>query len=197
MFLKIKYQIVKFIESIPLLQIFVYNNLNNFKFLFPHDKDYLALKILFKKNERRDFIDIGGNIGLSTIGFRELGFNKNNIHIFEPDNELVKNHLKKIKKYYKGLKIYSFGLSSENTKKKLYKAFYKNKYFHFNNSFDKKYILNKIKSNYPRRYKQFNFKSEKLILKKFDLLKFQFKACFIKIDVEGLDHEVLNGMMDM
>ena len=67
MFLKIKYQIVKFIESIPLLQIFVYNNLNNFKFLFPHDKDYLALKILFKKNERRDFIDIGGNIGLSTI----------------------------------------------------------------------------------------------------------------------------------
>ena len=81
MFLKIKYQIVKFIESIPLLQIFVYNNLNNFKFLFPHDKDYLALKILFKKNERRDFIDIGGNIGLSTIGFRELGFNKNNIHI--------------------------------------------------------------------------------------------------------------------
>ena len=195
MFLKIKYQIVKFIESIPLLQIFVYNNLNNFKFLFPHDKDYLALKILFKKNERRDFIDIGGNIGLSTIGFRELGFNKNNIHIFEPDNELVKNHLKKLKKYYKGLKIYSFGLSSENTKKKLYKAFYKNKYFHFNNSFDKKYILNKIKSNYPRRYKQFNFKSEKLILKKFDLLKFQFKACFIKIDVEGLDHEVLNGMM--
>ena len=195
MFLKIKYQIVKFIESIPLLQIFVYNNLNNFKFLFPHDKDYLALKILFKKNERRDFIDIGGNIGLSTIGFRELGFNKNNIHIFEPDNELVKNHLKKLKKYYKGLKIYSFGLSSENTKKKLYKAFYKNKYFHFNNSFDKKNILKKIKSNYPRRYKQFNFKSEKLILKKFDLLKFQFKACFIKIDVEGLDHEVLNGMM--
>ena len=195
MFLKIKYQIVKFIESIPLLQIFVYNNLNNFKFLFPHDKDYLALKILFKNIERRDFIDIGGNIGLSTIGFRELGFNKNNIHIFEPDNELVKNHLKKLKKYYKGLKIYSFGLSSENTKKKLYKAFYKNKYFHFNNSFDKKYILNKIKSNYPRRYKQFNFKSEKLILKKFDLLKFQFKACFIKIDVEGLDHEVLNGMM--
>ena len=44
-----KYQLIKFIENIPLLQIFIYNNLTNFKFLFPHDKDYLALKIIFKK----------------------------------------------------------------------------------------------------------------------------------------------------
>ena len=27
----------------------------------------------------RDFIDVGGNIGLSTIGFRELGFKNNKI----------------------------------------------------------------------------------------------------------------------
>ena len=71
-FFKLKYQFIKFIENIPILQIFIYNNLSKLKFLFPHDKDYLALKIIFKKNEDRDFIDIGGNIGLSSIGFREL-----------------------------------------------------------------------------------------------------------------------------
>ena len=29
-----------------------------------------------------------GNIGISTLGFRQLGFNKNDILIFEPDEYL-------------------------------------------------------------------------------------------------------------
>ena len=52
MFNKIKYQLIKIIENIPQLQILIYNHLNKFKFLFPHDKDYLALKLLFNKNEK-------------------------------------------------------------------------------------------------------------------------------------------------
>ena len=36
----------------------------------------------------------------------------------------------------------------------------------------------------------FDFKHVNLILKKFDDLKINSNACFIKIDVEGLDHEV-------
>ncbi len=193
-FTKIKYRLVKFIENIPLLQIFIYNHLEKFKFLFPHDKDYLALNLLFNKSEKRDFIDVGGNIGLSTIGFRELGFKKNKIHIFEPDNFLINNYLSRIKKIYKNLIIYNFGLSAKNSKKKLFKAFYKNNYFHFNNSFDKFYIKNKIKENYPKKYKNFTFKSEILKLKKFDNLNLKINPCFIKIDVEGLDHLVLKGM---
>ena len=100
MFIHLKHKIIKIIENIPLLQIFIYNNLHNFRFLFPHDKDYYALKLLFKTTERRSFADIGGNIGLSTIGFRELGFLENKIHIFEPDKLLIKSYLNKIKKFY-------------------------------------------------------------------------------------------------
>ena len=98
MIIKLKHQIIKIIEKFPLIQIFIYNNLQYFKFLFPHDKDYYALNILFKKKEKRTFIDIGGNIGLSSIGFRELGFKKNKILVFEPDKFLIKNYLIKIKK---------------------------------------------------------------------------------------------------
>ena len=145
MIFKLKYQVVKFIENIPLLQILIYNNLHKFKFLFPHDKDYLALKILFNKNEKRDFIDVGGNIGLSTIGFRELGFKNNNIHVFEPDKLLIRKYLKKLKKYYKGIVIYNFGLSSKNTKMKLYKAYYGGNYFHFNHTASSKYVSKFIK----------------------------------------------------
>ncbi len=117
-FVNTKYRVVKFIEKIPFLQIFIYNNLNKFKFLFPHDKDYLGLKLLFKNNEKRDFIDVGGNIGLSTIGFRELGFKRNKILIFEPDIFLIKNYLSKIKILYEKIFIFKFGLSNKNEKKK-------------------------------------------------------------------------------
>ena len=91
MFLHLKHQLIKKIEKIPLLQIFIYNHLKFLNFLLPHDKDYYALKLLFQTNEERSFLDVGGNIGLSTLGFIKLGFNKNKIHLFEPDSNLLKN----------------------------------------------------------------------------------------------------------
>ena len=54
--------------------------------------------------------------------------------------------------------------------------------------------MNKIKHNYPNIYDQFEIKSQTLILKKFDKLNLITNACFIKIDVEGYDHKVIEGM---
>ncbi len=190
----LKYSLVNKIEKIPLLQIFIYNNLQFLKFLLPHDKDYHALKLLFKKNEKRSFIDVGGNIGLSSVGWRVLGFDSNKILIFEPDNYLNKKYLYRIKHIFKNIYIYNFGLSKKNIKKNLYKAYYKKKYFHFNNSFSLKYIKQKLKDNYPYIHNEFKIKKKKLILKKFDNLKIKTNICFIKIDVEGYDHFVIDGM---
>ena len=55
MLVLIKHRLIKIIEKIPLLQVFVYNNLQYFKFLFPHDKDYYALKLLFN-NSKKSFL---------------------------------------------------------------------------------------------------------------------------------------------
>lgn len=190
----LKHIIIKKIEKIPLLQILIYNNLNYFKFLFPHDKDYYALKILFKQSEKRAFLDIGGNIGLSTIGFRELGFKKNKILVFEPDLDLIKNYLNKIKNSYDKINVFPFGLSSKDHMGILHRAYYKNIFFHFNNSFDKGYLKKKLLENYGTKSKKFKIKSLKFKLKKFDNLKIEEDICFIKIDVEGFDHLVLYGM---
>ena len=190
----LKYSIVKFLEKNPYLQMFIYNNLFFFKFLLPQDKDYLGIKILFNKNEKRTFVDIGGNIGLSTASFREMGFKKNQILIFEPDKFLFEKYLIKILNYYGNIKIFNFGLSNKNESKILYQANYNNLSIHLNNSFSKKYILKKIKNNYPKKYCYFRYDKKKYKLKKFDDIKYKKKICFIKIDVEGFDHLVIMGM---
>ena len=126
MFALLKHRVIKKLKKIPLLQIFIYNNLNYFKFLFPHDKDYYALKLLFKTSETRAFADVGGNIGLSTIGFRELGFKKNKILIFEPDKNLIKSYLE-VKKSYFNLKFihldYQIEITQQNYIKLIIKIF--------------------------------------------------------------------------
>ena len=121
-------------------------------------------------------------------------FSKNRIFIFEPDKTLVNLYLKKIIKKYKNLKIFPFGLSEKNELKLLYRAFYKDKFFHFNNSFDKNYIRKKLSENYGKNSKNFKIKSTKLLVKRYDNLNIREKICFIKIDVEGFDHLVLYGM---
>ena len=50
MFVLIKHRIIKIIEKIPLLQIFVYNNLQYFKFLFPQLIKGEILENRYKKN---------------------------------------------------------------------------------------------------------------------------------------------------
>jgi FkbM family methyltransferase len=194
MLILIKHRLIKIIEKIPLLQIFIYNYLQYWKFLFPHDKDYYALKLLFKKNEKRTFLDIGANIGLSTIGFRELGFLKNKIIMFEPDQFLSDNYLTKVIKNYSNIEAYPFGLSNKSQKKKLFRAFYKNVFFHFNNSFNLNYLKEKLEHNYGNKAKKFIIKPSSFKLKKFDELKIKENICFIKIDVEGFDELVLYGM---
>ena len=47
MLTKINHELIKIIEKILLIEIFVYNNIKYFKFLFTHEKDYFALKILY------------------------------------------------------------------------------------------------------------------------------------------------------
>ena len=58
----------------------------------------------------------------------------------------------------------------------------------------KNILKKKIKDNYPTKYKKFYFKSQKLSIKNFDNLKINSNACFVKIDVEGFDHNVIYGM---
>ncbi len=193
-FSKLKFYSVRLVEKIPFIQIFTYNLISNFHFLFPHEKDYFGLNKLINKNNKKDFIDVGGNIGLSTIGFRQLGF-KNRIFIFEPDKLYCIKKLQKLQNKISNIKILDFALSDKNEKKKLYQAYFFGIKMHFLSSFDERYLLNIIDQVYYNFKIFFNVKSQEFNLKKFDELKLNINPCFIKIDVEGYDHKVIKGML--
>ena len=45
----IKYSLVRVIENFPSIHTIIYNNINRFNFLFPHEKDFYGLNNIFKK----------------------------------------------------------------------------------------------------------------------------------------------------
>mgnify|MGYP001387617513 CR=1 FL=1 len=192
--LKTKYSIVRLIEKIPFIQILIYNLISNFHSFFPHEKDYYGLIKLVDIKNNRDFIDIGGNIGLSTIGFRQLGFT-NRIIIFEPDKEYCCKKLHNLKKRISNIKLYKFGLSDKEERKTFYQAYFLGIKMHFLSSFDKKYLKRIIYQVYYTFRNLFKIKKQKLSLKKFDKLNIKVDPVFIKIDVEGFDHKVISGML--
>ena len=50
-----KYRTVRFIESKPTINLMIMNNIRFLKFLLPHDKDYLGMKLVCKKHEKGSF----------------------------------------------------------------------------------------------------------------------------------------------
>ena len=85
----IKYKLVRLIESNPSLNLLIYNNIKYFKFLLPHEKDYLGMRKLCQNSLSKVIIDIGANLGISSMGFRQMGF-RNKIYIFEPNQIIIK-----------------------------------------------------------------------------------------------------------
>ena len=57
-----KYRLVRIIESNPILNLLIYNNIRYFKFLLPHEKDYLGMKKLCQNKANKVILDIGANL---------------------------------------------------------------------------------------------------------------------------------------
>ena len=189
----LKYKIVRIVESNPILNLLIYNNIRYFKFLLPHEKDYLGMKKICKNRVNEAIIDVGANLGISTMGFRQMGF-KNKIFIFEPNPEIFKKYLVPIKKKYKNITLKNIALGHKNESKELFTPYYKKKPVHYFGSFDKKYIINSIKITFPKLINQIKFKKKIIKISKFDDLNLKCKPHFIKIDVEGYDHYVVEGL---
>ena len=196
MFTLIKYKIARLVDSSPTLTRFIFENLHNFKFFYPTEKDYYGLRKLIPSTSKGDFIDIGGNLGQSTISFRILGYKSNNIFIFEP-NPTIQSRLSKILKKDVMTTIYPFGLSDKDEDLILYVPRFKGKNYDELASFNKKSLLLQIERQYPKYFNEFLLTEIKSSLYVLDNLKIDIRPIFIKIDVEGHEEFVLRGMENL
>ncbi len=189
----LKYKLVRLIEQNPNLNLLIYNNIKYLNFFLPHEKDYLGMKKICKNNLNKIILDIGANLGISSMGFRQMGF-KNKIYIFEPNPIIFKNYLLNIKKSYKNIYLKNLALGEKNKIKDFYIPYYKKKSIHYFGSFDKSYVDNSLKMTFPNLISKIKIKKKKIKINKFDNLNLKIKPHFIKIDVEGYDYFVLKGL---
>lgn len=188
----LKYRIVRIIESNPSINLLIYNNIRFFKFLLPHEKDYLGMKKIC--TNRNDFfiIDVGANLGISSLGFRAMGF-KNKIIIFEPNKEIYRKFLIKLSQKDNQIKLNNIALGHRNGNKNFYLPYINKKSIHYFGTFDKKYLINSLKLTFPNLLQKIKIRKNKIKILKYDSLNIKGKPHFIKIDVEGYDHFVLRG----
>ena len=98
----------------------------------------------------------------------------------------------KLLKKYKDVYAFNFALGNKNEVKNFYYPYFKNICIHYFCSFNKKYIENSLKITFKR--KKIKIINKPMNIKKFDDIKKKIKPKFVKIDVEGFDYEVLEGM---
>ena len=189
--LKIKYKIIRYIERIPFLNLLILNNIYYFRFLLPHDKDFLGLK-KFKFDKSFHIVDVVGNVGSSILSFRNLKL-YNRIFCFEPNYILVKKNLNFIKKKISNTSIFNLGLGKKNSILTLYIPFFKDYSLHYFASFDENYIKNSIKITFPKNLINFKIKKKRVKVRKLDSFRNFIKPCLIKIDTEGNDLNVVKG----
>lgn len=190
----IKYKVIRFIESNYKINLLIYNNIQFFKFFLPHEKDFYGMMLLCENSKNKVILDIGASLGISSMGFRKLGF-KNRIYAFEPNYYLYKKYLKKNLFRYKNISLKNIALGNHNSKKTMYSPFYNSEFIHYFSSFNKEYLINSVKITFPKLLDKLNIKKKKINCKKYDDLKLNIIPHFIKIDTEGYDHHVLQGMV--
>ena len=153
-------------------------------FNFYEEEQINYLIRLFRKNKINYFFDVGANCGIYSLVISKL-FPKTSTLSFEP----VKSTFKKLEKNFslnpklKNMKKYNYGLSNKNSKLKM-KALFKKNFIQSGG-----YGVVNNKDNLKNLHTEFA-----LFKKGDDKFKYKNKIICLKIDVEGHEIFVLNGL---
>tara|TARA_B100000965_G_scaffold277355_1_gene235155 strand:- start:261 stop:1010 length:750 start_codon:yes stop_codon:yes gene_type:complete len=163
------------------------------KFTGFFEEDFFYLKKIFY-NKKINIIDIGASDGISALFFiRNL--NPRKIYCYEPQKYFYKKLLN-LKKKYKFLKLFNYGLGNKIHNEKVYYPYIKifnQKLVLFAYSFpDKKELEKQITLDFLVKPKIYQ---DKIIVKKFKLPK--DKIDLIKIDTNGSEFDIINSIIKL
>tara|TARA_B110000438_G_scaffold254428_1_gene260655 strand:- start:102 stop:1025 length:924 start_codon:yes stop_codon:yes gene_type:complete len=136
----------------------------------------------FFEKEIECILDVGANIGYQSSFYNKFFGNKIQIHCFEP-HSIAYYYLEKNLSSFNNIKLHNFALGNENIED--YMSIPKGR---------TPRLLNLGEMSIGQYSDKFK---DKILIKKFDLLPIslqQFKAIYVKIDVEGYEKNVLKGM---
>jgi len=161
----------------------------------PHDKDFEALAIVREEEGSRGcYIDIGGNQGQS-IESIHLYKPMARIECFEPNRALCD---KLIARYAgsKQVKIRNVGLSDKSARLKLFVPSYKDFVYDGLASLDYNSARSWLNRDTVYFFSPGDLKLIELECRVETLDSFRLEPIFIKIDVQGIEYEVVKGGVD-
>lgn len=153
------------------------------------EEDFKILKKIFN-NKKINIIDIGASDGISANFFIK-NLNVNNIYCFEPHFLFIEK-LKKLKKKFRNIKIFNYGISTKNENIIVYIPkiifFGKILYLYTYTFYNLKELKKQIRLDFLN-YKKIFIEKITLKLKKFKSINKNIHL--IKIDVNGYEFEIV------
>lgn len=190
--------VLKFFRSIqvhfPYLQDVKFDVQRSFRSITDqtHEKEFELVNV-FSNPVNNVFLDIGANRGDATqsILMRQPGAK---VYAFEP-NGYLSDKLKRLYSKDERVTIFNCGLGNESANFDLYVPFYNNYMFDGLASFKEQNARDWLR-NRLYGYKETNLDVKKIKCEVKRLDDFDLKPCFIKMDVQGFEYEVLLGGID-
>jgi FkbM family methyltransferase len=187
---KPKYWAAEVLKKHPRTWSWVWNILPRITILLPHDKSYYGFRRLAGGQDGL-FLDVGANNGMTAAGFRKL--NKKYRILSIEANRYHEPALRRLKQRIGSFDYIIAAVGAGHGEVRLYTPIYKGIPIHTHTSSSRDYLEVSLRRDFsPTVVGQIVYDEQ--IVKVIPLDSLNLQPDIVKIDVEGLDYEVLLGM---
>jgi FkbM family methyltransferase len=187
---RLKYAFAAQIKQRPALMARAWNMMPRLGFLLPHDRDYYGFRLLPQASDGL-FVDVGANNGISAAGFRRVIGSGPSILSIEA-NPAHRASLQRLKRSDPGFDYRIIGLGREPGRFTLYTPYAGSIALTALSSGRLDYLRESTQRDYGERVtSRLRFEPTEVEVVTLDSL--DLEPSIIKLDVEGLDFEVLLG----
>jgi FkbM family methyltransferase len=181
---------IRLVKKSPYVWYYTWRIIPKLKVLLPHERDFFGLRHL-AEGKQGLLVDVGANTGISALGFRALGIEYDILSI--EANGYHEPALRRVKKKIRRFDYKILGAGSERAQLTLYTPVYHGIAIHTMTSGKLEYAQHIVGRDFsPRIQGRMRYEAKEVEVVPLDDL--ELRPNIIKIDVEGLDYQVLLGL---